>query len=296
MTLRIAFIGCVEFSHATLEFVLTLSGVDVVGVVTRGSSPGNADFRSLEDLAKQTSIPVHIAEGDDQNAIAAFLRGVRPEVVYCFGWPNLLKREVLQIPARGVVGYHPAALPRNRGRHPLIWALALGLEETASTFFMMDEGADSGHIISQDPIAIAASDNAASLYEKMTQTALDQIARFTPAIASGTQVARPQNSAESNTWRRRTRKDGEIDWRMPGKAIHDLVRALARPYVGAHCVFDGKDVRVWRADIGPPTPPNLEPGKVLDVTNGEILVKCWDRSVRIVEHEFPHLPKPGEYL
>ena len=296
MTLRIAFIGCVEFSHATLELVLTLPEVDVVGVVTRQSSPGNADFRSLEDLAKQTSIPTHIAKGDDQNTIAAFLHGVRPDVVYCFGWSNLLKREVLRIPPQGVVGYHPAALPRNRGRHPLIWALALGLEETASTFFMMDEGTDSGHIISQDPIAIAASDNAASLYDKMTQTALDQIARFTPAIASGTLVARPQNSTESNTWRRRTQKDGEIDWRMPGKAIHDLVRALARPYVGAHCVFDGKDVRVWRADLGPPTPANLEPGKVLDVINGEILVKCWDRSIRIVEHEFPHLPKPGEYL
>ena len=49
-----------------------------------------------------------------------------------------------------VIGFHLAAMPANRGRHPIIWALVLGLQETASTFFFMDEGADSGDIISQE--------------------------------------------------------------------------------------------------------------------------------------------------
>ena len=35
----------------------------------------------------------------------------------------------------GVLGFHPSELPKNRGRHPLIWALALGLKKSASTFF-----------------------------------------------------------------------------------------------------------------------------------------------------------------
>ena len=30
----------------------------------------------------------------------------------------------------GVVGFHPALLPNNRGRHPLIWAKALGLDKS----------------------------------------------------------------------------------------------------------------------------------------------------------------------
>lgn len=47
-----------------------------------------------------------------------------------------------------LIGFHPANLPQNRGRHPIIWALFLSLQETASTFFMMDEDTDSGDIIS----------------------------------------------------------------------------------------------------------------------------------------------------
>jgi len=59
-------------------------------------------------------------------------------------------KESLDLPHLGVIDFHPAALPANRGRHPIIWALVLGLQETASTFFFMDEGADSGDIISQE--------------------------------------------------------------------------------------------------------------------------------------------------
>jgi len=62
---------------------------------------------------------------------------------------SLLKKELLSLPPNGVLGYHPAKLPQNRGRHPLIWSLVLGLEESASTFYFMDEGADSGDILSQ---------------------------------------------------------------------------------------------------------------------------------------------------
>ena len=82
----------------------------------------------------------------------------------------------------GIVGYHPAALPSNRGRHPLIWALVLGLTETASTFFFMDEGADSGDILDQRPVSILPSDDAKSLYERISQVAISQIRDFVPRL------------------------------------------------------------------------------------------------------------------
>ena len=75
----------------------------------------------------------------------------------------------------GVIGFHPAALPANRGRHPIIWSLALGLKSTASTFFFMDKNVDSGDILSQASIKISDSDDARSLYDKVTKTALSQI-------------------------------------------------------------------------------------------------------------------------
>ena len=82
----------------------------------------------------------------------------------------------------GVLGFHPTKLPQNRGRHPIIWSLALGLKKSASTFFFMDEGADSGKILSQKNFEILDSDDAQSLYDKFVNIALLQIENFLPQL------------------------------------------------------------------------------------------------------------------
>jgi len=295
--MRVAFIGCVEFSFAALERILELREPELVGVVTRSASPFNADFRSLESLAAKAGVPCLFARGNDKAAMADWLRARRPEVIYCFGWSSLLGAGILSRSPLGVVGYHPAALPQNRGRHPIIWALALGLTETASTFFFMDDGADSGDILSQVKIPILPSDDAGALYGRLTQVALGQIEEFTPQLASGRYPRVPQDHTAANTWRKRNKEDGRIDWRMSADSVHNLVRALTRPYVGAHCVHRGKDIRLWKtALIRGNAPPNAEPGKVMATEGSTIVVRCGEGAVELLEHEFERIPAAGSYL
>lgn len=296
MSLRVAFIGCVEFSHAALSCLMTLPGIEIAAVVTREASTINADFRSLAGLAGEIGCPVQFVTGNDQAAMAEFLGAARPDVIFCFGWSYMLKREVLDLAPHGIIGYHPAALPENRGRHPIIWALALGLDHTASTFFRMAEEADAGDIVSQVGIAITDQDDAASLYRRLISTALEQIPVFTTALAAGTLTSRPQDHSRANCWRKRSAKDGEIDWRMAPQAIYNLVRALTRPYVGAHAMVGGQAAKVWACRVGPDAAANLEPGRVLAVDGHEITVKCWQGSVVLTEHDFPALPCVGGCL
>ncbi|WP_408641721.1 DUF4422 domain-containing protein [Sporofaciens musculi] len=49
-----------------------------------------------------------------------------------------------------------------------------------------------------------------------------------------------------NSWRKRGKTDGKIDWRMSVRAIYNLVRALAKPYVGAHFEYQGLEYKVWK--------------------------------------------------
>jgi methionyl-tRNA formyltransferase len=294
--MRTAFIGCVALSETVLAKLMTMPQITLAGVVTRRASPINTDFRSLEPLACWAGSPVFLADGNDQQGMAEFLREQRPELIFCVGWSYLLKPHILALPPRGVVGYHPSLLPQNRGRHPLIWALVLGLAETGSTFFLMDEGADSGPILSQRRLPIAPEDDAASLYDCMTQTVLRQLDELVPTLAAGPVKPAPQDHRLANVWRKRRPEDGRIDWRMDVTAIRNLVRALTSPYVGAHCDAGGKTVRVWKVAIGPPGPPNLEPGRVIKVNGRDILVKCYGGSIRLIEHEFDPLPAPGSSL
>ncbi|TJY41961.1 formyl transferase [Cohnella pontilimi] len=299
--LKIVFIGCVQFSYDALTELLTLPLKDrirITGVITREKSDFNSDFRSLKELAESKGIPVLIASGNDQSSMAKQIRSWSPDVVYCFGWSYLLSQEILNIPRLGVIGYHPTLLPANRGRHPLIWALVLGLSETGSSFFFMGEGADNGDLLHQARLPIAQDDDAASLYRKMTAVALEQIREFTVLLRDDRYRRTPQDHQSANVWRKRGQADGQIDWRMSAHSIYNLIRGLTRPYVGAHFMYQGEEVKVWKSDVAvvEDRRSHIEPGKVLRIEGHILWVKCGEGVIRLTEHGLTNIPKEGAYL
>ena len=300
MRLKIAFIGCVNFSRALLETLLTIPDAEVCGVVTCQQSSINADFFDLTEIADKNGIPVFHVFSNGQDEIAAWIKELGVDICFCFGWSYLLKSPVLTAAPLGVVGYHPTLLPRNRGRHPIIWSLALGLRETGSTFFMMDAGADSGPILSQERVAINATDDAACLYAKLTRIASHQLDMLVAGLIDGSAVGMPQDPSQATFWRKRTMADGRIDWRMTAESIQNLVRALAFPYSGAHVDFRGTVVKVWKVRHGDLCPENLEPGYVIGRSGADIHVKCGTGSLVIERHDFDQALgaplKQGDYL
>ena len=294
--MRIVFIGSVEFSLHALKHLVSI-GASVVGVCTLRESSFNADHVDLSSYCLQQGIPVLSVEDINTQASLEWVAKCKPDVIFCFGWSRLLKRSLLELAPLGVVGYHPAALPMNRGRHPLIWALVLGLSETASTFFFMDDGADSGDILSQQTIVIEPEDDARSLYDKVVVTALGQITEFVPQLVAGSFPKIPQDETCSNTWRKRSRADGLIDWRMSASSVHNLVRGLTHPYVGAEFQVDGQTWKVWKTRIVDQVAANIEPGKVIghDET-GKPVVKCGQGALCLVEIEPEFDFVEGSYL
>lgn len=295
--MKIAFIGSVEFSASMLSQLMEVPGVEISGVVTRKLSAFNSDFCDLTEIAKKKNIPVFYAEGNNQAAMAEFIQKCSADVIYCFGWSYLLKDEILKAARLGVVGFHPAELPANRGRHPLIWALVLGLKQTASTFFWMDKGADSGPILSQKIIPIDYCDDARRLYDKMTEVARQQVVEFTQQLQKNHIVRIEQDHSKANSWRKRGRSDGKIDFRMNSENIYNLVRALAKPYVGAHIETSAGDVKVWQVKVrNDINTKNIESGYVIASNEKTFLVKTGDSALEILEHEFSQTPHAGSYL
>ena len=285
--MRIVLIGSVEFSQTMLQRLVEKCA-NVVGVCTAKQIYTQNDGVDLSAVCQGYDIPWIYAEDVNAPSTISWIRSKRPDVIFCFGWSRLLRGSLLTLPKNGVIGFHPTALPKNRGRHPIIWSLVLGLEETGATFFWMDEGADSGDILSQRPILISKDDDARSLYDKIKVSALSQLDDFLPALIVGTFNKEKQNEGQSNTWRKRSASDGEIDWRMSAESIHNLVRGLTRPYVGAHFVFEGCEVKVWATIVyDGVVSNNIEPGKVLDISPNGFVVKCGFGAVCVLETDLP---------
>jgi methionyl-tRNA formyltransferase len=269
---------------------------EIVGVCTLQESKFNADHVDLSALSAGHGIPCFYAEDINSVEALSWIQDKSPDVIFCFGWSRLLKQDLLSLAPLGVVGFHPAALPANRGRHPLIWALVLGLEKTASTFFFMDAGADSGDILSQRKIIINDTDDACDLYDKVTQTALEQIEEFVPQLTKVTFKRKKQYHLLASTWRKRGSEDGKIDWRMSAQSIHNLVRGLSKPYVGAHFIANGQEIKLWKTAVVVISQPNVEPGKVLMQTSAGPVVKCGENAICLLITEPKFETHVGNYL
>jgi len=293
--MKVVLIGSVEFSLRVLEKLISID-VDLVGVCTKKSSTFNSDFFDLKPLSDINEVPCLYVDDINSTKSVEWIKNLNPDVIFCFGWSSLIKKDILAIAPMGIVGYHPAKLPKNRGRHPMIWALALGLKESASTFFFMDEGADTGDILTQVDFEISYQYDARNLYDKVVETALIQIEEFIPALEKGTYTRIKQNEKESNDWRKRNELDGEIDFRMNSRSIYNLTRALTRPYVGAYIKFNETNYSVWKVKESNDFQENIEPGKVLRVFDKVFVVKSYDGAIEIIEHDFKEMPKVGEYL
>jgi methionyl-tRNA formyltransferase len=269
---------------------------NIVGVCTKESSRFNSDFADLVPICKTNNIPYIFVDDINSKNNVNWVKTLNPDIIFCFGWSSLIKKELLDLPPMGIVGYHPTKLPQNRGRHPLIWSLVLGLKKSASTFFFMTEKADDGDILSQEEFDIFDDYDANILYNKVISIASNQIEMFMPQLENNTYIRKKQDSQLKSTWRKRTSLDGLIDFRMNSKTIYNLVRGLTKPYIGATICYNNTDVSIWKVKIKDNTENNIEPGKIIEVINNNILVKTYDGSIWILEHEFKVLPKVGEYL
>lgn len=295
--MRIVYIGSVIFSAKALEKLISIDA-EVVGVATKKESTFNSDFFDLSSIAQTNGIPFHHTSNINSSETINWIKQLDPDVIFCFGWSNLIKKEILELTRLGVIGFHPSLLPYNKGRHPLIWAKVLGLDKTGSTFFFMDEGADTGDILSQKEFAINFEDDASVLYRRMIDTALNQIDDFHLKLKNDTFLKIPQDKYVGNNWRKRNMKDGLIDFRMNSLVICNLVRALTKPYIGAHVEYNDTNITIWGVEISGYKEDfkNIESGKVLNVIDRKIEVKTGDSSIWLINHEFIELPQVGAYI
>lgn len=284
--MRIAFIGAVRFSLHAFHEVLRHGG-EIVLVLTLDPSKSarHADFADLASAAAARNLPVHLVTNINAPDALAVLRAAAPDVIFIFGWSQLVGSELRAIAP--CIGTHPALLPQNRGRHPIVWALVHGLEKSGLTFFYIDEGVDSGDILWQRAFAIGPDDDAGLLLTRIEELASAGIAEFLPQLQAGAAPRRPQDHSLANVWRKRTEADGCIDWRQTAREIHNLVRALAAPYPGAHTFMEGHRVSVWRSSPVLDAAGHEAPGTILSASPAECIVRTGDAALRITAWESP---------
>ena len=295
--MRILFIGTVLFSKNILDEIIK-SNNKIVGVIGKQKSGFNSDYYDLVKYSKTKKNDSIYSNNINSAKNVKWIKKRKPDIIFCIGWNQLLKEKILRLPPKGVIGYHPSDLPKNRGRHPIIWSLALGLNKIGSCFFYMNSGADTGRIISKKILKIEKKFDSNLVYKKLINLGKRQIKVILLKLKNNNIKSFSQKNSQSNSWRKRTEIDGKIDWRMCAENIDNLVRALTKPYPGAYFLLNKRKKRkiiVWKSKVINLNIQNIEPGKIIK-SNKNLIIKCGSKALKLVSFQPKINLKKVKYL
>jgi phosphoribosylglycinamide formyltransferase-1 len=135
-------------------------------VAVASNRPG---VRALE-RAEREGIATAVFEAADYGsreerdvALAEWLREQGVELVVCAGYMHLFRRPFFDYYGGRIVNTHSAPLPEFPGAHPIEDVLAAGVRETAATVHYVDEGIDTGAVITAEKVPVYEGDTVESL-------------------------------------------------------------------------------------------------------------------------------------
>jgi len=275
--MRVAFVGAVESSLIALRTLVASDATPVLVVtIPPEAAARHSDYQNLADPAAAAGAAVHFTRNINDPATLEALKAARPDVTVVVGWSQLCRDEFRAIAPLGALGYHPAPLPRFRGRAVIPWTIITGEAESGSTIFRLAEGVDSGTILAQERFPVAPDETARSLYDKHMQ-ALRLILPLALARAAAGEAGDPQDEEAATYCAKRTPADGLIDWHQPADAVLRLIRGVGDPYPGAF-TFDGEEkitIDSARLSAGRGRFIGM-PGQVQTCTNTGATVLCGD--------------------
>jgi phosphoribosylglycinamide formyltransferase-1 len=158
-------------SGSTLQAILDAARDSGFGgeVVAAGTDVKGCPAMARAEAADVPTFAVALADFDDREAwneeLADAIAAYRPDLVVLAGFMRLLSPAVVR--RFRIVNTHPAMLPAFPGAHAIRDALAAGVGTTGVTVHWVDEGVDTGPIITQTAVAIETGDDEESLRQRL---------------------------------------------------------------------------------------------------------------------------------
>lgn len=269
--MRILFWGTPEFALPTLR-ALVGEAHDVVGVVTRPDRPAGRGRvvrpPPVKRFAEEEGLPVLQPLKPVGDAFLAEVRALGPELSVVVAYGEILRREVLDLPARGSINLHASLLPALRGAAPIQRAIAQGHERTGVTVMRMVEKMDAGPILMQVAEPIGEDETGSDLGARLSEIGAEVMIETLALMEAGAVTETPQDDAIATFAPRIRREDAHIDWKLDATSIARRMRAFdAVP--GAWTMLDGVELKVFRPRIDDAGPPLSEPGAVLEMNESD---------------------------
>jgi methionyl-tRNA formyltransferase len=223
---------------------------EVVGVVTQPDRPSGRGREvkapPIKTFAVELGLTIIQPEKLRLPEAMDHIRLWAPDLIVVAAFGQILRPDVLALPPQGCINVHASLLPRWRGAAPIQAAVMAGDVETGVTIMKMDQGVDTGGIISQRAIPIEAVDTGGSLIGKLSLLGAQLLSETLPRYLSGELQPQVQDNSRATYAPMLKKEDGRLDFTHTGDELARRVRAL-NPRPGAFFEWNGELLKVHRA-------------------------------------------------
>jgi methionyl-tRNA formyltransferase len=246
--MRIVFFGTPEFAVASLNALLrerfTLAGVVTQPDKPQGRSRSTLVPPAVKLAALDAGLPILQPARPVGDLFLASLRRLEADLGVVVAYGHILRREVLDAPARGMINVHASLLPRFRGAAPIQHAILAGDRETGISIMKMEEGLDSGPVLHRVTTPIADGETGGSLTTRLAALGASALVEALAVLAARAERPEPQDACAATYAPKISRETARLDWSRDAASLERQVRAFD-PVPGAWTSLEGAPVKLF---------------------------------------------------
>ncbi|MBB5887466.1 methionyl-tRNA formyltransferase [Lactovum miscens] len=271
MTIKIIFMGTIDFSATVLAGLLTDGRYEVLAVCTQPDRKiGRKQILTstpVKELALKYEIPVYQPEKLSRSEEMTEMMRLGAEGIVTAAFGQFLPSKLLDS-VKFAVNVHGSLLPWGRGGAPIQRAIMAGHKEIGVTIIEMVKAMDAGRMLGQKSIPVLDNDNAGSMFEKLAIVGRDLLLEVLPNYLSGDLIPEVQDENQVVITPNIAPEEEIIDWTKSATEILNLVRGLA-PAPGAYTLLNGQRFKIYDASV---VEGKGAPGELVDKTKTSVKI------------------------
>ncbi len=282
--MKVIFMGTPDFSTGVLESILE-AGHEVTAVVTQPDKPKGRghemQFTPVKEVALKHGLRVLQPKKIRDPQVVEELSKISADICVVVAFGQIIPKSILEMKTYGCINVHASLLPAYRGAAPIQWAVVDGLKETGVTIMQMDEGLDTGDMLTKVVVPLDPKETGGSLFDKLSVAGAKLCVETMELIEKGEVTPVKQGETTTDYAKMITKELGKIDFSKSAEEIERLIRGF-NPWPSAYTKLDGKTLKIWSADVLDEEYEGAF-GEIIKVSKNEIYVKTGKGTLSLKE-------------
>lgn len=279
--MNVIFMGTPDYAQKILERLIQTTNINIVAVYTQPDKPvGRKKILTAPPVkvtAQENNLRViQPTRVRDEETVDELLK-IECDFIIVAAYGQILPKSILDYAP--CINLHASILPELRGASPIQQILLEGKKTTGVTAMLMDVGLDTGDIIKIDTIEVDADEMVESLFDRLTDVAVDLTIDVLENFSSYKAVK--QDNLLATHCSKITKADGKISF-DDALTIYNKYRAFT-PWPGIYLESGLKLKKIALEE----SESSHKAGKILKIERDSIVIACEKGSIRVFTIQAP---------